>query len=157
MGAFANISFRTSGAFFWRSGGHCAAPVTHLASQVTLIPRGQAKGLTWFIPNDDPTLLTRARGEIGLVGRGCFYLQFFSWQCVCSWVRAKVSVSVRSQMRKSGGASVRWYVSACIVAYDIGWVGRPVGPCTRAGACGSAHTLDDVCPCMQIRLSVWVA
>jgi len=41
--------------------------------KVTLIPRGQAKGLTWFIPNDDPTLLTRkqltARIIAGLGGR----------------------------------------------------------------------------------------
>jgi cell division protease FtsH len=26
---------------------------------LTLVPRGQARGLTWFIPNDDPSLITR--------------------------------------------------------------------------------------------------
>ena len=28
---------------------------------VTLVPRGQAKGLTWFIPNEDPNLITRSQ------------------------------------------------------------------------------------------------
>lgn len=28
---------------------------------VTLVPRGQAKGLTWFIPNEDPNLITRTQ------------------------------------------------------------------------------------------------
>eukprot|EP00667_Euglena_gracilis_P003630 EG_transcript_3641 len=41
--------------------------------KVSLIPRGQAKGLTWFIPNDDPSLLSRqqlkARIVAGLGGR----------------------------------------------------------------------------------------
>ena len=27
--------------------------------KVTLIPRGQAKGLTWFIPGEDPSLLSK--------------------------------------------------------------------------------------------------
>ncbi len=42
-------------------------------SQVTLIPRGQAKGLTWFIPGEDPTLISKnqifARIVGGLGGR----------------------------------------------------------------------------------------
>jgi len=25
---------------------------------VTLVPRGQARGLTWFMPNEDPSLVT---------------------------------------------------------------------------------------------------
>ena len=29
--------------------------------KVTLVPRGQAKGLTWFIPGDDQTLISRAQ------------------------------------------------------------------------------------------------
>nr|YP_009313374.1 Cell division protein FTSH [Dichotomaria marginata]SCW21628.1 Cell division protein FTSH [Dichotomaria marginata] len=29
--------------------------------KVTLIPRGQAKGLTWFVPNDDQSLISRAQ------------------------------------------------------------------------------------------------
>lgn len=48
--------------------------------KVTLIPRGQAKGLTWFIPNDDPTLLSkkqlRARIVAGLGGRAAEELVF---------------------------------------------------------------------------------
>jgi len=28
--------------------------------KVTLIPRGQARGLTWFIPGEDPTLISRS-------------------------------------------------------------------------------------------------
>jgi hypothetical protein len=27
--------------------------------KVTLIPRGQAKGLTWFIPGEDPSLISK--------------------------------------------------------------------------------------------------
>eukprot|EP00252_Welwitschia_mirabilis_P019461 TRINITY_DN451_c0_g2_i2.p1 TRINITY_DN451_c0_g2~~TRINITY_DN451_c0_g2_i2.p1 ORF type:complete len:694 (+),score=153.71 TRINITY_DN451_c0_g2_i2:491-2572(+) len=41
--------------------------------KVTLIPRGQARGLTWFIPGDDPTLISKqqlfARIVSGLGGR----------------------------------------------------------------------------------------
>lgn len=41
--------------------------------KVTLVPRGQARGLTWFIPNDDPTLISKqqlfARVVGGLGGR----------------------------------------------------------------------------------------
>lgn len=29
--------------------------------QVTLIPRGQARGLTWFTPGEDPTLISKAQ------------------------------------------------------------------------------------------------
>jgi cell division protease FtsH len=36
--------------------------------KVTLIPRGQAKGLTWFIPGDDPSLLTKSQLRARIVG-----------------------------------------------------------------------------------------
>lgn len=29
--------------------------------QVTLIPRGQARGLTWFTPGEDPTLISKSQ------------------------------------------------------------------------------------------------
>lgn len=36
--------------------------------KVTLIPRGQARGLTWFIPGDDPTLITKQQIFARIVG-----------------------------------------------------------------------------------------
>ena len=36
--------------------------------KVTLIPRGQARGLTWFIPGDDPTLISRQQLFARIVG-----------------------------------------------------------------------------------------
>jgi len=36
--------------------------------QVTLIPRGQAKGLTWFIPGEDPTLISKHQIFARIVG-----------------------------------------------------------------------------------------
>jgi len=35
---------------------------------VTLVPRGQAKGLTWFIPNEDPNLITRSQILSKIIG-----------------------------------------------------------------------------------------
>ena len=37
-------------------------------SQVTLIPRGQARGLTWFIPGEDPTLISKQQIFARIVG-----------------------------------------------------------------------------------------
>lgn len=36
--------------------------------KVTLIPRGQARGLTWFIPGEDPTLITKQQLFARIVG-----------------------------------------------------------------------------------------
>ncbi|MED6169763.1 ATP-dependent zinc metalloprotease FTSH 2, chloroplastic [Stylosanthes scabra] len=36
--------------------------------KVTLVPRGQARGLTWFIPNDDPTLISKQQLFARIVG-----------------------------------------------------------------------------------------
>eukprot|EP00270_Netrium_digitus_P021660 TRINITY_DN940_c0_g1_i1.p1 TRINITY_DN940_c0_g1~~TRINITY_DN940_c0_g1_i1.p1 ORF type:complete len:696 (-),score=199.61 TRINITY_DN940_c0_g1_i1:158-2245(-) len=36
--------------------------------KVTLIPRGQARGLTWFIPGDDPTLISKQQIFARVVG-----------------------------------------------------------------------------------------
>ncbi|CAN1199868.1 ATP-dependent zinc metalloprotease FTSH 2, chloroplastic [Linum perenne] len=36
--------------------------------KVTLIPRGQARGLTWFIPNDDPSLISKQQLFARIVG-----------------------------------------------------------------------------------------
>ena len=35
---------------------------------MTLIPRGQAKGLTWFLPGEDPTLLSKQQIFARVVG-----------------------------------------------------------------------------------------
>ena len=35
---------------------------------VTLVPRGQARGLTWFIPNEDPNLITRSQILSRIIG-----------------------------------------------------------------------------------------
>ncbi len=47
-----------------------AAPCAgHDAVQkVTLIPRGQARGLTWFIPGEDPTLISKQQIFARIVG-----------------------------------------------------------------------------------------
>ena len=39
-----------------------------LHAQVTLIPRGQARGLTWFIPGEDPTLISKQQIFARIVG-----------------------------------------------------------------------------------------
>lgn len=48
--------------------------------KVTLVPRGQARGLTWFIPSDDPTLISKqqlfARIVGGLGGRAAEEIVF---------------------------------------------------------------------------------
>jgi|EP00670_Eutreptiella_braarudii_P005906 cell division protease FtsH len=36
--------------------------------KVTLVPRGQARGLTWFIPGDDPSLVTKGQLQARIVG-----------------------------------------------------------------------------------------
>lgn len=55
-----------------RAGGHsCFRTLTpgHDAVQkVTLVPRGQARGLTWFIPADDPTLISKQQLFARIVG-----------------------------------------------------------------------------------------
>ena len=44
-------------------------PAGHDAVQkVTLIPRGQARGLTWFIPGEDPTLISKQQIFARIVG-----------------------------------------------------------------------------------------
>ncbi|KAL3502774.1 hypothetical protein ACH5RR_037223 [Cinchona calisaya] len=53
--------------------GVTLTPGHDAVQKVTLIPRGQARGLTWFIPADDPTLISKqqlfARVVVGLGGR----------------------------------------------------------------------------------------
>lgn len=44
------------------SAGHDAV------QKVTLIPRGQARGLTWFIPGEDPTLISKQQIFARIVG-----------------------------------------------------------------------------------------
>ena len=47
----------------------CVCCAGHDAVQkVTLIPRGQARGLTWFIPGEDPTLISKQQIFARIVG-----------------------------------------------------------------------------------------
>lgn len=39
-----------------------------MVQKVTLIPRGQARGLTWFLPDDDPTLVSKQQLFARIVG-----------------------------------------------------------------------------------------
>merc|ERR1711966_269868 len=52
--------------------GHaiCATltPGHDAVQKVTLVPRGQAKGLTWFLPNDDPSLISKSQLQARVVG-----------------------------------------------------------------------------------------
>eukprot|EP01023_Acetabularia_acetabulum_P046376 TRINITY_DN477_c0_g1_i7.p2 TRINITY_DN477_c0_g1~~TRINITY_DN477_c0_g1_i7.p2 ORF type:complete len:231 (-),score=66.03 TRINITY_DN477_c0_g1_i7:210-902(-) len=52
--------------------GHavCATltPGHDAVQKVTLVPRGQARGLTWFLPGEDPTLLSKKQLFARLVG-----------------------------------------------------------------------------------------
>ena len=43
-------------------------PVQDPVQKVTLVPRGQARGLTWFIPMDDSTLISRQQLFARIVG-----------------------------------------------------------------------------------------
>lgn len=42
--------------------------LTWQVAQVTLIPRGQARGLTWFVPGEDPTLISKQQIFARIVG-----------------------------------------------------------------------------------------
>ncbi|OIT39640.1 PREDICTED: ATP-dependent zinc metalloprotease FTSH 6, chloroplastic [Nicotiana attenuata] len=50
--------------------GVCATltPGHDAVQKVTLIPRGQARGLTWFIPGEDPTLISKQQLFARIVG-----------------------------------------------------------------------------------------
>lgn len=39
-----------------------------IVQTVTLVPRGQARGLTWFMPNEDPSLITRSQILSRIIG-----------------------------------------------------------------------------------------
>lgn len=43
-------------------------PGHYPVQKVTLIPRGQARGLTWFIPGEDPTLISKKQLFARIVG-----------------------------------------------------------------------------------------
>lgn len=43
-------------------------PGHDVVQKVTLIPRGQARGLTWFIPGEDPTLISKQQLFARIVG-----------------------------------------------------------------------------------------
>lgn len=64
---------------FWR---HFCTDLTHAVvwncstltpghdpvQKVTLVPRGQARGLTWFIPGEDPSLISKSQIYARIVG-----------------------------------------------------------------------------------------
>ncbi len=55
---------------FWLVDVECRTltPGHDPVQKVTLIPRGQARGLTWFIPGEDPTLISRQQIFARIVG-----------------------------------------------------------------------------------------
>ena len=58
-----------SGCWLLISSSMTALRAGHDAVQkVTLIPRGQARGLTWFIPGEDPTLISKQQIFARIVG-----------------------------------------------------------------------------------------
>ena len=67
--------------------------------KVTLIPRGQARGLTWFIPGEDPTLISKqqifARIVGALGGRAAEEVVFGD---------AEVTTGASSDLQQVGGA-----------------------------------------------------
>ncbi|CAH8337191.1 unnamed protein product [Eruca vesicaria subsp. sativa] len=48
--------------------GGTLTPGHDAVQKVTLVPRGQARGLTWFIPSDDPTLISKQQLFARIVG-----------------------------------------------------------------------------------------
>lgn len=50
------------------SAGRTLTPGHDPVQKVTLIPRGQARGLTWFIPGEDPTLISKKQLFARIVG-----------------------------------------------------------------------------------------
>lgn len=50
------------------SAGRTLTPGHDPLQKVTLIPRGQARGLTWFIPGEDPTLISKKQLFARIVG-----------------------------------------------------------------------------------------
>jgi cell division protease FtsH len=52
----------------WKSLCRTLTPGHDPVQKVTLVPRGQARGLTWFIPMDDPTLISRQQLFARIVG-----------------------------------------------------------------------------------------
>jgi hypothetical protein len=52
----------------WKSFRRTLTPGHDPVPKVTLVPRGQARGLTWFIPMDDPTLISRQQLFARIVG-----------------------------------------------------------------------------------------
>lgn len=54
--------------FFFFFASRTLTPGHDAVQKVTLVPRGQARGLTWFIPADDPTLISKQQLFARIVG-----------------------------------------------------------------------------------------
>jgi hypothetical protein len=104
--------------------------------KVTLIPRGQARGLTWFIPGEDPTLISKqqifARIVGALGGRATEQVVFGD---------AEVTTGASSDLQQVC-ASVLSLVVFCVVC----WQG-----CLKS-ACVRCITITDTC---QSQLHIW--
>lgn len=90
--------------------------------KVTLIPRGQAKGLTWFIPGATllPPLLLRSCAGAGRLGTGV---------CACRLLWAPRS----RQPRRSSPSSLNPSLPPCLLPYPLLQARtRPSSPSTRS-------------------------
>jgi len=64
--------------------------------KVTLIPRGQAKGLTWFTPSDDQSLVSRSQllaRIMGALGGRAAEEVVFGYPEVNHWCRKRFTTS----------------------------------------------------------------
>lgn len=62
------VVLRTYGIVLLSFGSRTLTPGHDPVQKVTLVPRGQARGLTWFIPSDDPTLISKQQLFARIVG-----------------------------------------------------------------------------------------
>ena len=63
-----HVKFLCNLIHLWKSLCRTLSPGHDPVQKVTLVPRGQARGLTWFIPMDDPTLISRQQLFARIVG-----------------------------------------------------------------------------------------
>ena len=63
-----HVKFLCNLIHLWKSLCRTLTPGHDPVQKVTLVPRGQARGLTWFIPMDDPTLISRQQLFARIVG-----------------------------------------------------------------------------------------
>ncbi len=65
---FSSLHFTRLDLMFIFVGCSTLTPGHDAVQKVTLIPRGQARGLTWFIPGEDPSLISKQQIFARIVG-----------------------------------------------------------------------------------------